>query len=203
MVLPVNQPILLKMESRDVIHSFWVPEFRVKQDLLPGQINELRFTPTVEGEYVVRCAEICGFDHSSMVATVSVVGEAAFADWIAEQSVSLGNLSPAERGELWVSQFGCVGCHSTDGSVMAGPTWQDLLGRDELLEDGTTVTVDEAYIIKSILDPGIQIADGFQNLMPATFEDQFTTKETEMLNEQGLEIDILSDLAAYLQSLHE
>jgi cytochrome c oxidase subunit 2 len=202
LVLPVNQPIVLEMESRDVIHSFWVPEFRVKQDLLPGQITELRFTPTVEGEYKVRCAEICGFNHSGMLAAVTVVGEAEFTDWVAEQSVSLANLSPVERGELWVNQFGCVGCHSTDGSVMAGPTWQNLFGREELLEDGTTVTIDEAYMMKSILEPGAQIVNGFQNLMPANFGDQFTEKEAEMQNE-GLEIDILSDIIAYLESLHE
>ena len=84
LVLPVNQPVKLEMESTDVLHSFWVPEFRVKQDLVPGQVTELRFTPSMVGEYKLRCAEICGTDHALMLADVRVVDQATFATFIEE-----------------------------------------------------------------------------------------------------------------------
>lgn len=89
LVVPVNRPVRLEMQSSDVIHSFWVPEFRVKKDVVPGQTTVLRFTPTAEGEFSVVCAEICGLSHYSMVAPVRVVSEAEFAAWVGEQSVAL------------------------------------------------------------------------------------------------------------------
>jgi cytochrome c oxidase subunit 2 len=92
LVLPVNQRAKMAMTSSDVLHSFWVPEFRVKQDLVPGQTTELYFTPTVEGEYKLRCAELCGLTHWNMLATVRVVGEDEYAMWISEQ---LAQQSPA------------------------------------------------------------------------------------------------------------
>ena len=124
----------------------------------------------------------------------------------AEQSISLTDLSPIERGELWATEYGCIGCHSTDGSQISGggPTWLNVFGSEELLDDDTSVTVDEPYLIKSILDPGSQTVSGYlKGVMEDTFEAQFEFKEKNMLEDEGLEVDIVSDLVAYIQSLAE
>jgi cytochrome c oxidase subunit II len=200
LVLPVNRTIRLHMNATDVLHSFWVPEFRVKQDLVPGMETTLRITPTVIGEYKVRCAEICGFGHAKMLATVKVVSEADFEAWAASFSGALAEANPADRGGKWAVDFGCVSCHSTDGSVLVGPSWAGLFGRVETLEDGSTVTVDEAYIRQSILNPNSQIVSEFPaNVMPGDFEEKFMTAENDL--QAGIEIDIVDDLIAYIMTL--
>lgn len=202
MVLPVNRTIRLRLNSTDVLHSFWVPEFRVKQDLVPGMETTLRITPTEIGEYKVRCAEICGFDHANMLAMVRVVSEADFEEWVSGFSGAVADLSPEERGGKWAVDYGCVSCHSSDGSTGVGPTWAGLSGREVTLADGTTVTADEAYLRQSILSPNSQIVSGFpENVMPANFEEQFMTAESNLQANQGLEIDIVDDLIAYIESL--
>ncbi len=202
LVLPVNRTIRLRMNSDDVLHSFWVPEFRVKQDLVPGMETTLRITPTEVGEYRVRCAEICGFGHAEMLAPVRVVSQAEFEEWTAGFSGALAQLSPEERGGKWAVDYGCVACHSLDGSAMIGPTWQGLFGREETLEDGSTITVDEEYLRQSILNPNAQIVSGYgANVMPANFEEQFAMAEAEILDNQGLEVNIVEDLIAYLMTL--
>jgi cytochrome c oxidase subunit 2 len=200
LVLPIDRQVRLEMTSDDVIHSFWVPEFRVKQDLLPGQLVVLRVTPNLVGDYKLRCAEMCGFDHANMITNVRVVSQADFDQWVADQSVSIANLSPVERGEKWATDFGCVACHSTDGTEMAGPSWQGIFGSEVSLEDGSSVTVDEDYLRRSILMPGDQIVAGYQDIMPKTFEQQFADKEAE-LADTGVEVDILADLIEYISSV--
>ncbi|MFQ5436069.1 MAG: cytochrome c oxidase subunit II, partial [Anaerolineae bacterium] len=177
LVLPVDQPILFEMESRDVLHSFWVPEFRVKQDLLPGRKTNLRITPTETGHYRLLCAEICGNAHSTMLAEVQVMSAASFDAWVEERMAgpAFAQMTPEERGEYWYSNegFGCAGCHTLDGSRLVGPSWLGLVGRTEQLEDGSSVTADEAYILNSILHPADQIVAGYPNAMPAIYEQQF------------------------------
>jgi len=208
LVLPVGKPIVLNMRSKDVIHNFWVVEFRVKQDVVPGQTTQLRITPVEEGDYLLRCAEICGLDHSKMLATVRVVSQADFDAWVEEKSAApkFAEMTAEERGAFWhgVEGFGCIGCHSTDGSIGAGPTWLGVYGREEMLTDGSTVTVLEDYISESILLPNEKIVDGFQpNLMPKTYEDLFTERQAEILANEGVEIDIIADLIAFMQTLEE
>ncbi|MCA9924346.1 MAG: cytochrome c oxidase subunit II [Anaerolineales bacterium] len=205
LVLPVNQPIRLEMEAVDVLHSFWVPEFRVKQDLVPGRTTELRITPAQMGDYKLRCAEICGTDHALMLANVRVVDEATFAQFIEESKFRFSDLTPEERGQLWWSNsfYGCEACHSIDGSAGVGPSWQGVYGRQETLDDGTTITVDDAYIRSSILDPGSQIVAGFANAMPANFGDRLTAQQADILAKEGVEIDIIDDLIAFMKTLEE
>ncbi len=164
LVLQKDQPVLLSMNSDDVLHSFWVPEFRVKQDLVPGRVTVLRITPTVEGDYKVRCAEICGLDHALMQAPVRVVSAEEFDAWVAEKQAApkFAEMTPEERGALWHSPegFACSGCHSLDGAPGAGPTWLGIYGRQEALADGTSVTVDDSYINESIIDPNARIVEG-------------------------------------------
>ena len=203
LVLPVDKPVRLEMTTADVLHSFWVPEFRVKQDLVPGQMTILRITPTKIGNYKVRCAEMCGFDHTHMISEVEIVSQVDFDQWLVDQSGSIALLSPEERGMEWATEFGCVACHSPDGAVMAGPTWQGVFGVEEQLTDGSAITVDEDYIRKSILNPEIQIVAGFENVPMVTgFEERFAAREAELLA-LGIEVDIIEDFIAYISSLAE
>lgn len=205
LVLPVNRPIRLVLSTDDVLHSFWVPEFRVKQDLVPGQETVLRITPDREGLYKVRCAEICGLDHAKMLAEVEVVSQEAFDQWIAEQTplLPLDEMSDVDRGEQWAVEFGCVSCHSADGTVGVGPSWLGIYGKQETLVGGSTVTVDDEYIIRSILNPSADLVDGFTDSMSKDFGDRFAQRETEIADRQALEVDIVDDLIAYIQSLAE
>lgn len=201
--LPVDRTIRLEMESVDVLHSFWVPEFRVKQDLVPGMMTTLRITPTEIGEYKVRCAEICGYDHAIMLANVIVMSQQDFDAWVAENSLNLAEMSPADRGQKWATDYGCIGCHSLDGSQRAGPTWAGIWGREEELDDGTTAVVDEEYARESILDPAAKVVSGFNaGVMPANFGERFAADEAAF-QEQGVEVDILADLVEYMKTLTE
>ncbi|HFQ93843.1 MAG TPA: cytochrome c oxidase subunit II [Anaerolineae bacterium] len=206
LVLLVNQPVVLEMQTEDVIHNFWVPEFRVKQDLLPGSVEVLRFTPTEVGEYKVRCAEICGLQHSTMRAPVRVVDQATW-DAFQEEMLAqpnIGELTQVERGALWAQEFGCQGCHSVDGSPGAGPTWLGVYGREETMTDGSTITVDEAYLKESMLDPNKLIVEGFNpNVMPNNFAERFAEREAEVMQTEGLEISIADDLIEYIKTLSE
>ena len=189
--LPKNRTTLLKLTSNDVIHSFWVPEFRVKQDAVPGMVKELRITPVEQGAYKVRCAELCGLNHAYMLADVNVMTDEDFENWLTQQEQLAAVTDPAERGARIAELNGCLACHTIDGSQSVGPTWLGVYGTEERLDDGATVTVDDQYIRESIIDPEAQIVEGFlPNLMPSTFE--------QILSEE--EID---DLIEYIKSLSE
>jgi cytochrome c oxidase subunit 2 len=152
--LPVDQQILLKMESSDVIHSFWVPEFRVKQDLVPGRVTQYRITPNLAGRYQVRCAELCGTSHYEMERPVIVESQAEFDAWLgARKAEAAAATTPEARGRLLTVRYGCSGCHSLDGSPLTGPTWFGLYGSQVNLADGSSVLADDAFIAESILDP--------------------------------------------------
>jgi cytochrome c oxidase subunit 2 len=189
LVLPVNQQVLLHIYSTDVIHSFWVPEFRVKQDALPGGIDnarQLRITPTQIGEYKVRCAELCGLNHAYMLAPVMVKTNADFNTWLGQQTGQSND--PVERGKKWAQQYGCVACHSADGSKGVGPTWKGLYDSQVTLEDGSQVTADETYLQESIHQPGAKIVQGFTNIMPASIAANMTDQQ-------------ISDVIDYIKSL--
>jgi len=189
--LPIDRQTLLLLSSTDVIHSFWVPEFRVKQDALPGENmeRELRVTPTDIGKYTVMCAEICGQQHAYMTSNVIVMEVGAFEEWVEEMTEGPSD-DPVIRGEEVVQQFGCIACHSIDGSDRVGPSWKGLIGKEETMADGSTVLVDEAYLLESILDPQAKIVTGYENIiMPPT--------GIGMTEEQ------VSDVIAFIESLRE
>ncbi|NWF63629.1 MAG: cytochrome c oxidase subunit II [Chloroflexi bacterium] len=187
--LPVNRQVVLKMESVDVIHSFWVPEFRVKQDVVPGRITEYRITPTLEGRYKVRCAELCGASHAYMENPVIVVSAANYDAWIVEQAaIAAASQTPEGKGKILATQNGCVGCHSADGTQLTGPTWLGLFGKTENFLDGTSGVVDEAYITESIRDPNAKIVAGYPSpsVMPPY---------------AGLSDEDIANLIAYIKTL--
>lgn len=170
--LPEGKQAILKMQSRDVIHSFWVPEFRIKQDIVPGRTTEYRITPTLIGGYKVRCAELCGASHAYMLADIQVVSQADFDTWMAarqEEALAAAN-TPEGRGEALVSQNGCLGCHTVDGSANQGPTWLGLYGSQVQLADGSVVTADDAFITESILQPQAKIVAGFETVQMPVYE---------------------------------
>jgi len=179
--LPEGKQALLHLSSTDVIHSFWVPEFRVKQDALPGGddfIRDLRVTPTLIGEYKVRCAELCGLQHAYMEAPVIVLAAADFDAWVAQESGL--SADPAERGQKWSTTYGCNACHSVDGSPLVGPTWKGLYGREVTFTDGTTATADDAYLLESIRNPNAKTVQGFApGLMPQNIAEKMTDAQVQ------------------------
>lgn len=193
--LPVDRQTILRLGSADVIHSFWVPEFRVKQDALPGGrdfIRELRITPTEAGQFKVRCAELCGLQHTYMESPVFIVSNEEFDAWAIKESGLSSD--PVARGEKWAKQFGCLSCHSIDGSKIVGPTWKGVFGEEVIFNDGSTAIGDAAYIRESILNPNAKIVEGYPaGVMPANFIDPVSKGP---ISDQQIE-----DIIAYIQSL--
>lgn len=170
--VPANRPVKLTMTSRDVIHSFYVPDYRIKQDVVPNRYTELWFNATETGESVVFCAEYCGTDHSNMMATVIVHEQDEFEDWLASNSGGASrpsDLSLPEWGEQVAQQYACMTCHVPDGSGQA-PSWNGLFGSTENLADGSTVEVDENYIRESILEPNAKIVEGYSEGLMNTYQ---------------------------------
>lgn len=166
-----NRPVRMVMRADDVIHSFFVPAFRVKQDLMPGRYTQLWFTPTKIGTFDIFCAEYCGTGHSKMLGKVIVLSPEAYDIWEKGVAVDGGeavaSLPPAELGEKLYKGKSCNACHSVDGSVVIGPSFKGLYEREGELEDGASYTADENYIRQSILEPQEQIVEGFQPVMPS------------------------------------
>ena len=169
--LKQNVPVRMVMRADDVLHSFFAPQFRVKQDILPGRYTQLWFTPTKVGTFDLFCAEYCGTGHSKMLAKIQVLSPEAYDIWEngaqIEEGPAVSGLTPAELGERIYNEKGCNACHSTDGSVVLGPTFKGLVGRTGENADGSTFTSDENYIRQSILEPQAQIVKGFQPVMPS------------------------------------
>lgn len=186
LVLPVDRQALLRLTSIDVIHSFWIPEFRIKTDAIPDQENRMRITPTEVGDYNVLCAELCGTAHAYMKAPARVLSQADFDAWVAAQMEQTG--AAETRGQEWAAQFGCLACHSIDGSRMVGPTWQGLFGSMRVFDDGTSAEADEAYLYTAIMDPAAHIVQGYPNQMPATYSDQLSDEQ-------------INDIIEYIKSL--
>lgn len=180
MMMPVNRQARIILTSRDVIHSFWVPEFRVKQDALPGSnlVKEVRITPTILGDYKVRCAEMCGGAHALMESPVKVVSQQDYDAWVAEQG-DTEDMPPEQRGQRLAQTQGCVTCHSVDGSRIVGPTWKGLAGSQVKLEDGSTDTADDEYLHTAIVDPGAQVHQGFPAGVMQSYKDKLSEEQVE------------------------
>ena len=187
--LPEGKQVLLRMTSNDVIHSFWVPEFRVKQDLVPGRITELRITPTLDGNYKVRCAELCGTSHAYMEKPVIVSSQADFDTWMTEQ-LKLAEQSLANPRRARTGAGGC--------KWLCGLSFDQWLGRGLVLPgsaclahqvkltDGSVVTADEAYITESIKAPQAKIVAGF---------------ETQLMPTYGFTDEQIDDIVVYIKTL--
>ncbi|MCB1884501.1 MAG: cytochrome c oxidase subunit II [Geminicoccaceae bacterium] len=161
--IPIGRPIKLDMVSQDTIHSFYVPAFRVKHDVVPGRDNEMWFEAKEPGAYRLFCAEFCGTDHSRMIGTITAMPPEDYARWLDAQPT--GETLVAEGRRLY-HELGCSGCHEAGGSVRAPPL-HGLYGGPVPLEGGAVVTADERYVRDSILRPKSQVAAGYKPIMPS------------------------------------
>jgi cytochrome c oxidase subunit II len=181
--VPVGRPVKLIMGSEDVIHSFYIPAFRVKADVIPGRDNHLWFQATRPGTYHLFCAEYCGTKHSGMIGSVVAMDQSEFQDWLSGGKPSD---SPIAAGEKLFQDLACATCHQTT-SQGRGPSLAGLYGRQVPLQGGGSAVADEAYIRESIVNPQAKITAGFQPLMP-TFQGLISEEQ-------------LLQLIAYVRSL--
>ena len=180
--VPVGRDVKLIMTSQDVIHSFFVPAFRMKQDVVPGRYTVAWFHATKAGTYHLFCAQYCGTQHSGMIGSIVVMEPAQYEAWMS--GGSNGPLSAT--GEKIFAELGCATCHRSD-TQGRGPNLQGVFGKPVLLEDGHLVTADENYVRESILDPGAKVVKGFRPVMP-TFQGLISDEQ-------------LNALVAYVKSL--
>jgi cytochrome c oxidase subunit 2 len=181
--VPVGQDVRLVMASQDVIHSFYIPALRIKQDVVPGRYETMWFRANKVGRYHLFCAEYCGTDHAHMGGWVTVMNPRDFSNWLRMQG---GQETLADQGKQLFHSYGCSGCHEPGGTVRA-PNLAGVFGSPVPLSDGSVVVADERYLRDSILNPKAQVAAGYAPVMP-TFAGQ--------VNE-----DDLAKLVAYIESI--
>ena len=162
MHMPLGEPVKVFLNSQDVIHSFYVPAFRIKMDVVPGRTGTVWFEATKTGTYRLLCAEYCGTNHARMTGEIIVMEPAAYARWLETRE---GGETLADIGARLFTSAGCSGCHA-EGSRVHAPNLRDLFGREIPLQDGRTVTADAAYIRDSILLPERDVAAGYEPIMP-------------------------------------
>jgi cytochrome c oxidase subunit II len=164
--VPMGEPVEILISSRDVLHSVFIPAFRVKQDAVPGRYTKLWFEATMPGTFPLYCTEYCGKDHSQMN-TTTVVHEdrAEFEEWLKEALNPYEGMTPLQAGELSYTRRGCSICHSNDGSASTGPSFQGLMGSTREFEDGSSLVADENYILESLMTPKAKVVKGFAPVM--------------------------------------
>jgi cytochrome c oxidase subunit II len=185
--VPVDRDVELQMTSVDVLHSFFVPNFRVKSDIVPRRYTYVYFRPTETGVYRLYCTEYCGRDHSLMKNKAYVHEYNTWERYLGEIQKATQNLEPKDLGKLVYESKGCKTCHSTDGSRLVGPSWKGIWGEPVPLADGSTTTVDAAFVKTAIEDPNKEIRAGYAAAMP-TYAGQLSEAE-------------INGVAAYIESL--
>jgi cytochrome c oxidase subunit II len=180
--LALGKPVKLIMTSRDVIHGFFIPDYRQKQDVLPGSYTYLWLLPKKVGTFDIYCSQYCGTGHSLMRGTLIVMPEAEYLSWAQgeQKKLQTGTQSPADQGKSVFESAGCLGCHSTDGSAKVGPTLKGIFGSKVQLSDGRTVPADEEYLRESLVEPNAKVVKGFQPIMP-TFKGTLKDEEIAAL----------------------
>ena len=171
--LALNKPVHVILRSHDVLHDFYVPPFRARMNMVPGQISTFWFTPTQAGRYEAMCSQLCGVGHPNMRAVVVVEDAASYQAWLKDkesfavtQRPPSGEGGQVAQGRALANAKGCAACHSVDGSTRVGPSWKGLFGKTETLRDGSTALVDDAYLGAFIRDPQARGVKGFAPVMP-------------------------------------
>lgn len=162
--VPVGKPIRVELVSKDVIHGFYLPAFRVKRDVVPGMRNHAWFVADKPGSYDLFCSSYCGTGHSAMITTVEVLPEEEFVEWLHGEEEQ-----KEHPGHELLEQHGCLGCHSLDGTARVGPSFKGVWGRNVTVFSAgkeRTITVDESYLRRSILEPNSDLVKGFPPVMP-------------------------------------
>ena len=189
--IPANQPVKLVMTSEDVIHSFWVPVFRTKQDVVPGRYTRMWFEATKPGDYHFSCSEYCGTEHSRMGGRVHVLEPADYRKWLDERPFR----SMATEGRNLFYKLECVTCHTANAEARA-PVLEGLYGRTVTLRDGTKVRADDDYIRESVLKPDAKVVAGYEPIMPP-----FLIKKSPEDKEGHLTEEEMMKLIAFIKSL--
>ena len=182
LVLPINKPVKILLKSEDVNHSLFIPAFRVKEDVIPGYDNYLWFIPTIVGEYEILCTEYCGLLHSSMLAKAKVMEEDDYNTWLAEFKATGPAAEP--DGYLLLRNTGCIACHSLDGNKLVGPSFKGLYGSQKAVVGSsgrTTITADDAYIIRSINEPDAEIVEGYNKGLMQSYSSILTEEDLKII----------------------
>jgi cytochrome c oxidase subunit 2 len=194
--VPVNKAVALDMVSLDVIHSLYIPAFRIKTDVVPGKDNSMWFKSLVVGSYDLFCAEYCGLRHSYMGTVVKVVDQQTFDAWYAATPPKIDSTVaaiPGAAGKLLVEQKGCIACHSADGTKIVGPSYKGIYGHKVTVESNgkdREITVDDEYLKKSILDANADIVKGFPKGSMPDYKTQLSDQDVDNIIEY---IKTLSD----------
>lgn len=180
LVIPMNKAVKLNLHSEDVIHSLFIPAFRIKEDVMPGDSNWMWFIGQQEGSYSILCAEYCGDRHSYMISKVDVILPQEFEKWLNDTTASTD-----DPGLVLIKNNACMSCHSIDGSRLVGPSFKDIYGRETVvnLEDGSkeTIKVDDAYLIESINNPNAKVVDTYPKGVMSNYSDKFTDKQRQQI----------------------
>lgn len=196
LIVPVNTPVKLKLVSMDVIHSLFIPAFRIKSDMIPGREKMMWFLPQEIGEFDLYCAEYCGLRHSYMNSNVKVLSQADYNKWVTDSvpaSTTPEKSAPGAEGLKIMITQGCNACHTTDGSKLVGPSYLHLFGEKQtVIREGNevTVTVDEAYIKKAIYEPNAEIVKGYPANLMQSYKDILKDED-------------IAKIIEYLKSLNE
>ncbi|HKJ40826.1 MAG TPA: cytochrome c oxidase subunit II [Sunxiuqinia sp.] len=181
--VPMNKSVKLNLVSFDVIHSLYIPAFRVKEDVVPGNKKFMWFIPEREGEYDLFCAEYCGLNHSYMNNIVKVMPEDQFKTWYTDttkKAASAAVVSPAQEGHRIMKNVGCFACHTIDGARLVGPSFKGIYGHDVTVKTGgetRTIKVDDEYIKRSIYEPSADVVDGFPKGLMVSYQSQLSDED--------------------------
>jgi len=181
--VPINKAVKINLNSKDVIHGFYIPAFRIKEDVVPGIHNKMWFKAEKLGQFNILCSQYCGLRHSYMMSKVVVLPEN---DYIAWYNTKVKVDSTAMPGELAMKKIGCNACHTTDGTKLVGPSFKGLFGRKEkVLQDGKLIeiTADDEYLVNSIRKPNFQVVEGFPKGVMIDYKDQITDADVKNLVE--------------------
>jgi len=190
LIVPINEPVILDLVALDVLHSLYIPAFRVKEDMVPGMEKVMWFIPGTPGEFDLFCTEYCGLEHSYMFTGVKVVPKEEFDAWMTDTTAVTAvldtELSLADQGWQVLTRNGCNACHSSDGSKIIGPSYLGGWGGTRTVVSGREelqVNVDEAYIKRSIFDPNAEVVQGFNKGLMLPYEGMVTDAEVELIIE--------------------
>ena len=190
LIVPINEPVILDLVALDVLHSLYIPAFRVKEDMVPGQEKVMWFIPGTLGEFDLFCTEYCGLEHSYMFTGVKVIPKEEFDAWMTDTSAVTAVVdtvtSLADQGWQVLTRNGCNACHSSDGSKLIGPSYQGGWGGTRTVVSGREelqVSVDEDYVKRSIFDPDAEVVQGFNKGLMLSYEGMVTEAEVELIIE--------------------
>lgn len=188
--IPLNKPIVIDLISVDVIHSLYIPAFRIKEDMVPGRTNRMWFIGQKPGNYELFCAEYCGLSHSYMFTEVKVLEQEKYDAWMAQltdtAALATAMANPGIAGKRLIESSGCIACHSSDGTKLVGPSFKGIYGHSQaVVTNGQTreITVDDAYITKSIYEPDADVVEGFHKGQMVTYKNQLKEEDIKMIIE--------------------